>query len=445
MICPRCNTPVDHGATFCGHCGNQLTPIQARGETIVEQASWARSEQQNQVHRVHDTPTRLARSVEPGWPPTIPHSTQAASGPGLSTPSFAARLPHLHGKQIAFLAIILVLLIGGISAGVSVLLAQRGAGPVAPTAVKGTASFNDSQDGHGLTNTITITIPGLQPPGAGMQYKAWLVSEQDESTLALGTLRQSGQSFVLNFSDPKNNLVGVGNKVIVTQEQGNVIAPIGKVLFSAQYPPLALIHIRHLLFSFPSTPGKIGLLVGLRDQARLLNSQATLLNSAVASGNVPAVLCAAQSTLNLIEGSQGAHTQPLAEACGQLNATVPNDGFGLLGRDDKSGYIALSAAHATLAATQKDATSTIKLHAQHVIIATNDVKGWVTTIDNDAQALLANPTDKTKAQEIVTLADHVLNGVDLNHDEHVDPVPGEAGSITAYVHGQLMAQLTLQP
>jgi len=59
--------------------------------------------------------------------------------------------------------------------------------------------------------------------------------------------------------------------------------------------------------------------------------------------------------------------------------------------------------------------------------------------------LLTNPNDAGKVREIVTLSDHVLNGVDINGNEIIDPIPGEAGAITGYVHGQLMAALPLTP
>jgi hypothetical protein len=73
------------------------------------------------------------------------------------------------------------------------------------------------------------------------------------------------------------------------------------------------------------------------------------------------------------------------------------------------------------------------------------MKGWITTIDTDALALLNTPTDTAKVQEMVTLANHALNGIDLNGDESIDPVPGEGGAVTAYFHGQLMAALVLAP
>src|ERR1700681_1400983 len=36
MNCPRCNSPVDKDATFCGICGNNLASLHSTGATIAE-------------------------------------------------------------------------------------------------------------------------------------------------------------------------------------------------------------------------------------------------------------------------------------------------------------------------------------------------------------------------------------------------------------------------
>jgi hypothetical protein len=73
------------------------------------------------------------------------------------------------------------------------------------------------------------------------------------------------------------------------------------------------------------------------------------------------------------------------------------------------------------------------------------MKGWITTVEQDALALLNDPTNTTKVQEVVTLSNHTLNGVDTNGDGSIDPVPGEGGAATAYYHAQLTAALVLAP
>jgi hypothetical protein len=336
-----------------------------------------------------------------------------------------------------------VLLLIVVASGTFVLLNRKN--PLAPPNgnggtgnVSGTVSFSDSQNGH--TNALKIIINGLNAPPAGSHYDAWLQNTETESALPLGHLTaQSGQTFTLTFSGNRN-LLGQGNKIIVTQEQGNVSLPTGTVVLSGTFPPQAFVHIKHLLFSFFDTPRQIGLLVGLLSQSQQLDAQALLLKNAATTHNTFAVECAAQSINNIIEGVHGPHFQPLPAACANLvNITDTSDGYGL------NTYVANARQHASLAATQTDSTANIKQHAQHVIIATDDIKGWLATIDRDVEGLLANRGNGGNIQEIVSLSDRVLHGIDLDNDEQVDPVPGEAGAVTAYNHGQFMAILPLTP
>ena len=44
---------------------------------------------------------------------------------------------------------------------------------------------------------------------------------------------------------------------------------------------------------------------------------------------------------------------------------------------------------------------------------------------------------------MVALADAAYHGTDTNGDGLISPVPGEAGVLTAYAQGQLMATLSL--
>jgi hypothetical protein len=314
---------------------------------------------------------------------------------------------------------------------------------VAGSNSNGTVSFSDNQNGSGHSNVVVVDARGLAAPPTGSQYNAWIVDTNSERTTGLGTLTLNKDgTYVVKFPGDQQNVLSLGNKVEVTLEKGTATVPTGQILLSATFPPKAFVHIKHLLVSFPNTPGKIGLLVGLVDQAQKLSSASQLLQSIVGSQNTVAIGCAAQSIIDIAEGTQGPHYQPLAGQCASQNITEVGDGYGLLGT---GGYIANGKAHASLAATQSDTTISIRVHAGHVAICLENMKGWITTIDQDALAMINNPSDTAKVQEIVTLANHALNGVDTNGDESIDPVPGEGGAVTAYFHGQLMAGLVLAP
>lgn len=359
--------------------------------------------------------------------------------------------------MVVLASVLLALLVIAVSAGAYAILRNNhtttstttttGAQGGAPTNTSGTVLFTDDTNGQGHNDTLKIIVNNLAAAPSGMQYDAWLVNEVAEHTLPLGTLQAQGSAYTVNFSDTHTNLIGAGNKIIVTQEQGNVTAPTGTVVLSGSFPPEAFVHIRHLLFHFDTTPGNVGLLVGLLKQAQVLNSQALILQGLAGNGDQAGVQCMAQNILNITEGSQGPHVHPLntVAGCAQAPSVQPaGDGFGLLGSNN-NGYIATAAQHASLAATTPDTTPNIKMHAQHVIICTTNVKNWITAIDNDAHTLRNNPSRTDLVQQIVTLASHALNGVNLDNDETIDPVPGEGGAIQAYDHGQFMAILTLRP
>src|SRR5258708_34160651 len=118
------------------------------------------------------------------------------------------------------------------------------------------------------------------------------------------------------------------------------------------------------------------------------------MQSFVTSHNTSATQCVALSMIDIIEGKHGAHYQPLSALCALQNVRNVGDGFGILG----SGYLALAAAHASLAATQPDTTDNIRLHAGHVEIAVTNIKGWVTTGDQDLRPPPQDPGKNDKVQ-----------------------------------------------
>ena len=88
--------------------------------------------------------------------------------------------------------------------------------------------------------------------------------------MALGTLKMNNQSGSLTYSGSNGNLLFPGDKFEITQEQGTVVAPAGKVILTGTFPIKSFAHVIHLLVDYPPTPGKIGLLVGVLEQTHLL-------------------------------------------------------------------------------------------------------------------------------------------------------------------------------
>jgi hypothetical protein len=461
MVCPRCNQPVEKGALFCGNCGNQIVPVQARGATVADATELITPD--NRQYSLAD-PQQFAASA-PGYqqPPagqrfdslspisqrgTIPSFPSNLGSPPSVTPP-PGRAGHPGRRRLAFIATIIALLIIGLSAGVFTLIQQKPATAVnksttsnaVAVSTAGTIAFSSSAGDQGITDTVSMDITGLSAPAQNMQYDAWLQNQQEEKITPLGQLSPQGKDLVLTHTDKGQNLLALGNMILISQDQSGATLPANGGVLSAPFPPLAFIHIKHLLVAFPSTPHNTGLLVGLLTQAQQVEAQAILLKNASDNGNTNAVTCAAQNLLNLVEGQHGQHFSQLPFGCAALNATVNGDGFGLIGQN---GYISLAAQHASLAAQSPDATDTVKTNAGHVETSMDNVKNWMTTIDQDAQSLLTNPGNKGKIQEIVTSANYAVNGFDLSSNGDVNPSSGQAGIVLAFKQAQLMAGLTLQ-
>ena len=332
--------------------------------------------------------------------------------------------------------ILLLVIASGLIGGV--LLSQRGN---AQTNTSGQVTFFTNQDGpDGQTDALNIVVHGLDAPPNGSEYATWLINQDTEAVLTLGTLKMNNQTGSLRYLNANSNLLSPGDKFEITQEQGTAVAPAGKVILTGTFPIKSFAHVEHLLVDYPKTPGKIGLLVGVLEQAHLLDIQAAVLQNVAASQDTVAISCVSQSMLDIVEGKHGSNYKQLDQACAFQNVTTTGDGFGLQG---KNGYITGSTAHAGYAISQPDATSAMHVHTLLMDVSLSNMNGWLTKIDQDALILRTHPTDVSKVEEIMRLADYVYHGVDVNGDGQIAPIPGEAGAITAFEQGQLIATLSL--
>ncbi|GCE18875.1 anti-sigma factor [Dictyobacter kobayashii] len=346
------------------------------------------------------------------------------------------------------MAVILAILGVGIAAGVFALWQNKhiparplpASSHVLVPTISGVATFHDTSNTQVGVNRILLNVQGLQPAASTAHYEAWLVDENEAHIQPLGTLLKARDgSYAVDFSQQNGNILALGNTLQVTLETTQATLPTGQVLLSAHFPPLAGMHINHLLLSYPYTPAKTPLLPGLLAQIRQLNSQSQQLRT---TNNKTAIQCLAQNMLVLLDGQSSVKPVVKSHTCASNHVPQVSVDYGLLGPNN-NGYVSTVGAHASLAATQVDTTDNIRKYAQQVIFASENLSSWLSTLHQDAQQLQAHPDDHGKVLEITSLADHALNGVDSNDNGSIDPVRGEAGAIQAYLYGQSMATLNL--
>lgn len=312
-------------------------------------------------------------------------------------------------------------------------------------------TFLDGSFGPGQSDAVSISITDLGTPPAGYSYAAWLVNNQSQTPKykPLGVLSLKDNTWTLRYSGdgkpghPGTNLISMGDDVEVTLEQSIGAAPSQNVVLAAAYPTQAFSHLKRLIVTSPDTPGQQAYLTGLLQQAILLQQQGQVLLDNMQRGLFDSTNCAAQNVVDLIEGKSGADYRPLPVLCSSQgrNITQVDDGFGL------NGYLNAVINEAKQTKTAPDAVHVehIQMHADHVIISATNIQEWLATVNRDALDILAGHHNADKGQEVAHLTDVALNGQDLDNDESVDPVPGEAGAKLGYQHGQLLALLQLVP
>jgi serine/threonine protein kinase len=400
-----------------------------------------------------------SRPVSPpatGQPPTSPAAMQRQAQPlnysPPSAPTFngafggalpAARPPRRTGRVLlaSLLALGLVA-----TAGLAAFVYFGGAGAGAPTAE---VTFFEANNGRtGQTNALQISAQQLPAPSTGTEYDAWLIDTESEHVLPLGALTRDGEQYSVRFAGGVANLLVAGDIIEITQEEPGVAVPVGKVVVRGAWPEKALVHLRHVLASFPATPGKGGLISGVIAQSKLLADHGQALRSA--SGRDQAtMLCETQALINLLEGQKGPEYQAITPSCAARLTSGQGDGYGLLdattasGSEEKSGYVPGALSHTSLAVTVSDASAPMRAHAPSVEAALGNIQTWDTILLRDLVGLLKTPSDTTKAPEIVTLANNAFAGVDANNNGQIEATQGEGGAVTAYQQAQQMATLAL--
>ncbi len=468
MLCPDCQAPIDIDTVFCGHCGIQLPPTHV-GESIaandipqmVQGDQWSDDFVGDALSkdRYQESPV-----LAPSYPSTLTpvHEVSMSSSdqnvfllPSLSPlradyPVVAHMRPHVStGRNLVSITIILALLGVGIAASVFAFLQNKSltyratpAKSISVSDAQGTVTFYDSANTSGSTNSVAISVHGLPQPSHGSHYEAWIIDEKEVRIQSLGTLVPTGTTYGVTFIDSNATVLSLGDRVQVTVETAHTSLPSGRVLLSAQLPSEVVTHVDSLLVSYPTTLHQIALLPGLRNQAELIYSESQQLK---ATNNKSAIQCLAQNMLTILNGQRPVPEAIDAQICKSLHTEQVSTDLGLLGSDN-NGYVNNVGVHAALASTQPDATDNIRLYAQQMVIASDNLQQWFTTIDQNAKSLLLNPTGSASPETIqmlVQLSAYALNGVDINNDGKISPTSGEAGVTQAYLYGQSMATLTL--
>ncbi len=304
------------------------------------------------------------------------------------------------------------------------------------------------QDGTAIADQITISA-NLDNPPEGTQYEVWLIDNSGEQSRSIGTLeKDSNGVYSLTFVDPQSrNLLENYSQMEITVEPNpdNSPNPSGQVAYSSGIARAALTHIRHLIVSTEETPNQIGMMDGLKNNATLINQTAEAMLAAYETGDQAAIRSNAEAIVNLVVGNQDA-----SYVDWDSNGTVndPGDGYGLLVNGDQTGYVGGVHHHSSYSAEAEDSSPNIRLHNEHVEVSIHNIEEWAIELRDTTKRILQAPEGANIEADVrtaVALANQILNGLDIDGNESIDPIPGEGGALTAYQHAYYMADMPILP
>ena len=312
----------------------------------------------------------------------------------------------------------------------------------------GTISYLDF---NYVLDKVSITLSGLPKPKAGNHYEAWYLAESGEIRRNIGSIPLDANGVgQLAFTDPdQNNILKSFDQLEITLESDNDPNPnesSGEVVASSIFPPQALVHIRHLLVSFHGAPKEEALIQGLWYATDETDNSVIALNEAFKNNDEELFRLKNEEIINQLVGSANVEQYRDWNEDGKISD--PGDGFGLLGNgpDNALGYIPTTISHAQFAAEALDATENIQIHGANVIICIENMHGWSKQLLEKALKLQELPFGnemKPLVEDMLSLSDQALFGVDTNGNGLIEPIIGEGGGDTAYEQTYSMAEMPL--
>ena len=302
-------------------------------------------------------------------------------------------------------------------------------------------------DGTRLLDQATLLAQAMPAPPEGSKYEIWLVNGEERLSLGILSVDGEGRGSLLYDSPQAKNLLADYGAVEVTINGGGSADAngSGRVAYAYALPEAALVYLRELMVSSPTTPEEVGLIHGLAESADQLEQAAREMLGNFESNNEAGARKSAEEMLNLLVGDQ---SQDHKDWNGDEQITDPGDGYGLLLNGDRLGYIQAVYSHADYALNAAGSTRNIIVNGENVKICTQNLARWAPELREQLLTILnaASLSEMDSAiQRSASLADQILNGIDLNESGTVEAIAGECGVKDTYEATYRMSDMPLLP
>lgn len=325
---------------------------------------------------------------------------------------------------------------------------------VAPTAVPisrlGRLSFSTVNK---LGDTVNLRVENLAAPRPGLRYTVWLSNTTSGDTFSLGSLTIDGLgSGVLTFTDTGGQALPIlFNAVLITQENASsedrTVSYSGSIPLEVSQALKAILVSADLGVTDSSSSMSMGadpgygsdaisrarsLLDGALEEADFASRHAGL---AAGSTTVGGMQTHAEHTINILLGTETDYT---------------GNGRGENPSAMKKGviyFLDLIEKQLDQAVTAPGATPLVQSNGELIRVCIDNARSWVDQIIEREQALLAADSVESVATEMAestALASNLINGLDLNRNNQIDPFEGECGLKQIATFGVLVATMDIQ-
>jgi hypothetical protein len=380
------------------------------------------------------------------------NANRLMNGPTVALNKTAIRPAPTSSRARSRLTLGVAAAVAVIAAGAIILYAAFGGGDKKDSGSKGGDQSTPPEESYGLlgfadnaavSDEITLQVEHLGQPSAGTQYQVTLRGGESSKNIGAFQVDADGNGELVYVDKSGTNLMTTYDQFEITMEPDPDPNPLptGDVVYSGAVPPGPMAHVRHLLVSFSKAPDKIGLVVGIMNDAQIITDSAQALLDAQTAGDLEDMKLQAEGLVNLIEGQGG---QEYGDLDGDGKVTDPSDGFGLLPGADSGGYIQTAINHAQFAAGAPDTTAYVVDQAGHLEVAAQNLGGWAAQLRDAALAILQSEdlasTDDS-VEQITSVSLLFAHGQDLDGDGVIEPVASEGGADTVYFYAQRMADM----
>ena len=310
-------------------------------------------------------------------------------------------------------------------------------------------------DQNGLMDKATVTLADLPALKAGTHYEVWYLAGGGEVRRNVGVIKMddSAQGQLVYTNLEQQNILSLFDQLEVTIEPDNDPNPneaSSDVVASSVFPPLALVHVRHILGSFPTAPEQGALIQGLWYSSEWVYTNSVDIQNAFSNGDEQLFRIKNEELINMIVGNANKNQYIDWNQDGTIND--PSDGYGMLQNGDPGyndqGYISQTISHAQFAAQAVDSTENIKLQSANLLFCLENMNGWSEQLLEKVLQLQSMPFGadmEPLIKEITALSDQIISGIDSNGNDLIEPIIGEGGATTAYEYAYYLAEMPLLP